>query len=75
MTLTQDLEQKAIEVGFVSVGISNPDMLRDLPYRWVGKISNMRLPEEELPTVKSVILMGFNAWDNAFNLAVDSPNC
>jgi len=74
MTLAQDVKQKAIEVGFVSVGISNPDMLRDLPYGWVGKISNLRSPEEELPTVKSVILMGFNAWDNAFNLAVDSPN-
>jgi len=74
MTLTQDLKQKAIEVGFVSVGISNPDMLRDLPYGWVGEISNLRSPEEELPMVKSVILMGFNAWDNAFNLAVDSPN-
>jgi len=73
MTLTQDLKKKAIEVGFVSVGISNPDMLRDLPYGWVGKISNLRSPEGELPNVKSVMLMGFNAWDKAFNLAVDSP--
>jgi len=74
MTLTRDLKQKATEVGFVSVGISHPDMLRDLPYGWVGKVSNLRSPEELLPTVKSVVLMGFNAWDRSFNLAVDSPN-
>jgi len=72
MTLTQDLRKKAIEVGFVSVGISNPEMLRDLPYGWVGRILNLRSPEEELPKVKSVVLMGFNAWDKAVNLAVDS---
>jgi len=74
MTLTQDLKKKAIEVGFVSFGISNPYMLRDLPYGWVGRILNLHSPEEELPKVKSVVLMGFNAWDKAVNLAVDSPD-
>jgi epoxyqueuosine reductase len=74
MALTQDLKLKVMQVGFVSVGISNPSQLRGLPYGWVGKVSNLRSPEELLPTVKSVILMGFNAWDRAFNLAVDSPD-
>lgn len=74
MSLTQDVKQKAIDVGFVSVGISNPSILRDLPYGWVGKITNLRPPEQILPTVKSVILMAFNAWDRTFSLSVDSPN-
>jgi hypothetical protein len=74
MTLTQDVKQRAIQVGFVSVGISNLEMLRDLLYGWVGKIRRLHSPEELLPTTKSVILMGFNAWDRAFNLAVDSPS-
>ena len=74
MSLTQDVKQKAIDVGFVSVGISNPSILRDLPYGWVGKVTNLRPPEQILPTVKSVILMAFNAWDRIFSLAVDSPN-
>ncbi len=74
MTLTQDVKQKAIDVGFVSVGISNPNILRDLPYGWVSKISRLRPPEELFPTVKSVILMGFNAWDKSFNLSVVSPS-
>ena len=72
MTLTQDVKQKAIDVGFVSVGISNPSVLRDLPHGWIRNICNLRSPEEELPTVKSVILMSYYAWDRAFNLRVDS---
>ncbi len=74
MSLTRQLKQKAIEAGFVSAGISRPDTLRGLPYGWVGKITNLRSPDELLPTVKSVILMCFNAWDKAFNLSIDSPN-
>jgi epoxyqueuosine reductase QueG len=73
--LTEDVKQKVIEVGFVSVGISNPDALRGLPYGWVGKITRLRPPEEQFPAVKSVILMCLNAWDNkAFSFAVDPPN-
>jgi epoxyqueuosine reductase QueG len=72
MTLTQDVKQKVINVGFVSVGISNPSVLRDLPYGWISNVFNLRSPEEELPTVKSVILMSYYAWDKAFNLRVDS---
>jgi len=74
MTLTRDLKQKAIEAGFVSVGVSNPEMLRDLPYGWVGKITRLCSPEEELSTLKSVVLMCFHSWDHAFYLSIDSPN-
>lgn len=72
MTLTQDLKKQAIEAGFVSVGISSPKMLRGLPHGWVGTVFDLRSPEEELSTVKSVILMSYYAWDRSFNLAVDS---
>ncbi len=72
MTLTEDLKQKAVEAGFVSVGISNPNMFRGLPHGWISTVINLRSPEEELPTVKSVMLMSYYAWDKSFNLAVDS---
>lgn len=61
-----------MEAGFVSIGISSPKMLQDLPYGWVENVINLCSPEEELPTVKSVILMAHYAWDKSFNLAVDS---
>lgn len=74
ITLTRDVKQKAIDVGFVSVGVSNPNKLHDLPYGWVGKIEKLYSSEEILPNVKSVILMAFNAWDKSFNLSVTSPS-
>lgn len=73
MTLTKDLEKKASEVGFVSIGVSDPESLRNLPYGWVGKITNLRQPREHMPAVKSVVVMCFNAWDRAFNISIDSP--
>ena len=72
MTLTKDLKKQAIEAGFVSVGISNPNMLRGLPHGWVSTVINLRSPEEELSTVKSVMLMSYYTWDKSFNLAADS---
>lgn len=72
MTLAQDLKRKAIKVGFISSGIANPETLRGLPHGWVSTVSNLRSPEEELSTVKSVMLMSYYAWDRSFNLTVDS---
>ena len=72
MTLTEDLKKQAMEAGFVSVGISTPNMLRGLPHGWVSTVCNLRSPEEELSTVKSVMLMSYYAWDKSFNLVVDS---
>lgn len=73
MGLTEDLKKKASEVGFVSVGITRPDMLRELPHGKVWNLYELRRAEEELPNVKSVILLGYYVWDRAFNIQVDSP--
>ncbi len=72
MTLTEDLKQKARQAAFVSIGISKPNTLHGLPHGWIGTVCNLRSSEEELPTVKSLILMSYYAWDESFNLAVDS---
>ena len=72
MTLTENSKKLALEAGFVSIGISSPERLHDLPHGWVDNVINLRSPEEELPNVKSVILMTDYAWDKSFNLAVDS---
>ena len=72
MTLTENIKKLAMEVGFVSIGISPPKMLHDLPHGWVDNVINLRSPEEELPNVNSIILMTHYAWDKSFNLAVDS---
>jgi len=74
MTLAQDVKQKAFEAGFVCVGASSPDALHDLPYGWIGKMRELYSPEDELSTCRSVVLLGFNAWDRAFNLSVNPPD-
>lgn len=72
MILAEEIKRQAIKAGFVSVGISTPKMLRGIPHGWVDKLIYLRSPEEELPNVKSVILMTLYSWDKFFNLALDS---
>jgi len=74
VSLTEDLKQKAFEVGFASVGITRPDMLRGLPHGKVWNIYELHSPEEELPNVKSVVLLGYYVWDRAFNIQVDTSS-
>jgi len=72
LTLAQNVKEEAKKVGFALAGITNSDMLRDLPYGKIRYIGELKTPEEELPKVKSVILMGFYAWDTIFNVVADS---
>jgi epoxyqueuosine reductase len=74
MGLTEDLRKKAFEVGFVSVGITRPDMLHGLPHGKVWNTYTLHNSEEELPDAKSVILLGYYVWDRAFNIQVDSAS-
>jgi epoxyqueuosine reductase len=70
--LTEDLRKKALEIGFVYVGITRPDVLHGLPHGKVWNLYELHSPEEILPNVKSVILLGYYVWDRAFNIQVDS---
>lgn len=73
ISLTENLKQRALKVGFASVGISTPELLEDLPYGPVGKVTTLLSPIQELHDVKSVILLVFHTWDKMFSLTVDSP--
>ena len=72
MTLTQDVKKEAKKAGFVAVGVANLEMLRELPYGKTKYVGTLKTPEEVLPEVKSVVLMGIHAWDPAFNIVADS---
>ena len=72
MTLTRNVKKEAEKAGFVAVGISSLDMLRKLPYGKIKHVGTLKTPEEALPEVKSVILMGIHAWDLVFNVVADS---
>ena len=72
-TLTQEVKAKAKDSGFALVGITEPEDLLDLPYGWVGKVRDLKKPEEIFPEAKSVIVMAIHAWDNAFFTDIESP--
>ncbi len=69
-TLTSNVKQIALDAGFVSVGITSPDRLENLPHGWIGQVRRLQSPEEEFPPVKSIIVMAFYIWDEIFNLNV-----
>ena len=58
----------------MALGISNLSMLHDLPYGRIEYVGVLKRPEEELPGVRSVILMGIHAWDRVFNVVADPSN-
>ncbi|MFW9831456.1 MAG: epoxyqueuosine reductase [Candidatus Thorarchaeota archaeon] len=68
--LTQLVKQKALDVGFVSVGITSPNRLVDLPHGWVGQVRQLKTPEEEFSAVKSIIVLAIHLWDKIFHLNV-----
>jgi epoxyqueuosine reductase len=68
------VKRKAKEAGFDLVGVAKPDALCDLPYGWVGKITNLRPAEELMPNVRSILLLGLRVRNRALNLAVSSPD-
>jgi len=72
MKLEEQIKKQATKAGFVCVGITSPEMLSGLPHGWVGDVIRLRSPKEEMKNANSVILLGYYAWDRAFNLAVDS---
>lgn len=74
MPSSENIKQMALEQGFVEAGITSPDHLGDLPYGWVADVKNLKHPREELPGVKSVLILVLHAWDRVFGLQIDSPN-
>ena len=68
------MKEKAKEAGFALIGITKPDRLKDFPYGWVRKITNLRPAEELMPNVKSILILGFKAENRALNLAVSAPD-
>ncbi|MHA1959809.1 MAG: epoxyqueuosine reductase [Candidatus Thorarchaeota archaeon] len=74
MTLTKEVKRIALEADFVSIGITDPCLLKDLNYGWVGEVREIYRPEAELANVKSVIVLAFNTGDCAYSLTIDSPS-
>ncbi len=73
MPSSDSIKKMALEQGFVAAGITSANNLGGLPYGWVADVKELKRPEEELPEVKSVIMLVLHAWDKVFGLQIDSP--
>ncbi len=73
-SLSQQVKQRALDVGFAAVGITHPVNLEKLPHGWVGQVRKLSRPDEEFSPVKSIIVLAFHVWDRIFNLNVTAPS-
>jgi epoxyqueuosine reductase len=73
MVTSHETKEKARNIGFSLVGIIALDQLRLLPKGDVEGVHTLLQAEEELPTVKSAIVVGYHIWDPIFNVHTLDP--
>jgi epoxyqueuosine reductase len=73
MITSGDIKEKAREIGFQLVGLLSLEALRSLPKGDVEGVHTLVAAEDELPTVKSAIILGYHIWDPIFNVHTLDP--
>ncbi len=73
MVTSREVKDKACEIGFQLVGIVPLERLKRLPKGDVEGVHTLVAAEEELPTVKSAIVLGYHIWDPIFNVHTLDP--
>ncbi len=73
MATSLEVKEKALKIGFHLVGIIGKDELARLPRGDVSGVHTLVPAEEELPTVKSAIVLGYHIWDPIFNVHTLDP--
>jgi epoxyqueuosine reductase len=68
-----DVKEKAMRIGFSAVGILSLEQLSKLPVGDVEGVHMLVPAREELQSVKSVIILGYNIWDPIFNVHTLDP--
>ncbi|UCE11327.1 MAG: epoxyqueuosine reductase [Candidatus Thorarchaeota archaeon] len=71
--LTKRVKSRAIDAGFVSVGVAEVDRLRELYYGWAGEVREIFRPEKELPSTRSVVVMAYSIPDHGYFLNIPAP--
>jgi epoxyqueuosine reductase len=67
------VKEKARSIGFSLAGIIGLDKLRLLPKGDVEGVHTLVPAEEELPTVKSAVVVSYHIWDPIFNVHTLDP--
>ncbi|WP_406656866.1 4Fe-4S double cluster binding domain-containing protein [Methanolobus sp. ZRKC2] len=69
MTLKEEIQEKAFEVGFQLFGVSDIKKLEEAEFP-DGR--GLMRPSEVMPEAKSAFVMGFVLWDEGLNAAISS---
>ncbi len=73
MATSAEVKAKAHEIGFQLVGVLGKDALTRLPRGDVSGVHTLVPAEEELPTVRSAVVLGYHIWDPIFNVHTLDP--
>ena len=71
---SSEVKDFAYGVGFASVGVVGRDRMSLIPTGPVADVQTLRSPESLLPSVKSVVILGYRIWDPLYNLVVTRPD-
>ncbi len=74
MVLTSaEVKAAARDVGLSIAGVISLEQLRSLPTGDVGGVHTLVPAEEELPTARSAVVVGYHIWDPIFNVHTLDP--
>ncbi len=71
---SEEVKTEARRVGFALVGVTTLEALNGLPTGNVAGVKNLVRPEEELPTVRSAVILGYRVYDSIFNVQTQDPD-
>lgn len=73
MIVSSEVKEKARSIGFSAVGILSLEKISELPVGNVEGVHTLVKAIDELPSVKSAIILGYHIWDPIFNVHTLDP--
>jgi epoxyqueuosine reductase len=71
LVTSTEVKEFARSRGVSLVGVTTAERIRDLPTGSISGVKTLRAAAEELPSVRSVIVLAHHVWDPIFNVACD----
>jgi epoxyqueuosine reductase QueG len=73
MVGSREVKERARSIGFSAVGILSLEQLSNLPVGNVEGVHTLVPASDELPSVRSAIVLGYHIWDPIFNVHTLDP--
>ncbi len=73
LVTSAEVKEFARSRGVSLVGVTTAERIRDLPTGSIHGVKTLRAAAEELPSVRSVIVLAYHVWDPIFNVVASGP--